>query len=84
RLILGDVETAVDSFLTDVAHRYEQRGVDPLRPLLTPEQLWLKKDELFAHFKQKPQVNLSLDSIEEKAGRTNLPVVSLPDLSVQH
>ncbi|MCZ8499211.1 hypothetical protein O9929_19315 [Vibrio lentus] len=34
-LVLGDVETAVDAFLADVAHRYEQRGVDPLRPLLS-------------------------------------------------
>ncbi|MGB1320724.1 MAG: CarD family transcriptional regulator, partial [Vibrio gallaecicus] len=83
-LILGDVETAIDTFLSDVEHRYEQRKVDPLRPLLSPEQLWLKKDELFAHFKQKSQVLLNLDSIEEKAGRVNLPISNLPDLSVQH
>ncbi|MDK9737185.1 transcription-repair coupling factor [Vibrio sp. D404a] len=83
-LALGDIEQAVDTFLSDVEHRYEQRGVDPLRPLLSPDQLWLKKDELFTHFKQKAQVILSVDSIEEKAGRTNLPVSALPDLSVQH
>lgn len=83
-LALGDIEQAVDTFLSDVEHRYEQRGVDPLRPLLSPDQLWLKKDELFSHFKQKAQVVLSVESLEEKAGRTNLPVSALPDLSVQH
>ncbi|EKO3989550.1 transcription-repair coupling factor, partial [Vibrio fluvialis] len=68
----------------DVDYRYDQRKIDPLRPLLPPEELWLKKDELFARFKTLPQVLLSVEPVEEKAGRVNPRVQPLPDLAVQH
>ncbi|MDA0117978.1 transcription-repair coupling factor [Vibrio sp. T11.5] len=83
-ITIGDLEGAIDHFLTDVDYRYDQRKVDPLRPLLPPEELWLKKDELFRHFKSLPQVQLSADSVTEKLGRTNPVVQPLPELAVQH
>ncbi|GMQ47072.1 transcription-repair coupling factor [Vibrio sp. 10N] len=83
-IMVGDVETAVDSFLADVDTRYEQRKVDPLRPLLTPKELWLEKDEFFARLKQYPQLQYHSDAIEEKSGRINTPIEALPDISVQH
>lgn len=42
-IIIGDLEPAIDRFLADVNERYEQRKVDPLRPLLPPGELWLQK-----------------------------------------
>ncbi|MGR5457013.1 transcription-repair coupling factor, partial [Vibrio alfacsensis] len=33
-IAVGDIESAIDTFLSDVETRYEQRKVDPLRPLL--------------------------------------------------
>ncbi|WP_159651911.1 transcription-repair coupling factor [Vibrio atypicus] len=83
-ITVGDIESAIDTFLTDVDYRYDQRKVDPLRPLLPPEELWLKKDELFGRFKSLPQVQLSIDAIVEKQGRTNPAVEPLPTLAVQH
>ncbi|MGC9403440.1 transcription-repair coupling factor [Vibrio genomosp. F10 str. 9ZC157] len=83
-IVVGDIEPAIDAFLTDVEHRYEQRKIDPLRPLLPPGDLWLKKDELFRFFKQLPQTLLSIKDNPDKSGRSNLAVESLPDLSVQH
>ncbi|WP_159738370.1 transcription-repair coupling factor [Vibrio atypicus] len=83
-ITVGDIESAIDAFLTDVDYRYDQRKVDPLRPLLPPEELWLKKDELFGRFKSLPQVQLSIDAIVEKQGRTNPAVEPLPTLAVQH
>ncbi|WP_047046507.1 transcription-repair coupling factor [Vibrio mexicanus] len=83
-LTVGDIEASVDSFLNDVDYRFDQRKVDPMRPLLPPEELWLKKDELFASFKEMPQVSLSADAIVEKAGRINSLVESLPKLAAQH
>ncbi|PWI34953.1 transcription-repair coupling factor [Vibrio albus] len=82
-LTVGDIETAIDTFLTDVDYRYDQRKVDPLRPLLPPEQLWLKKDELFSQFKQLPQAQLTSEPAAEKAGRMNPELGALPDLSAQ-
>ncbi|MCG9725669.1 transcription-repair coupling factor [Vibrio brasiliensis] len=83
-LTVGNLESAIDTFLTDVDYRYDQRKVDPLRPLLPPQELWLKKDELFSHFKQLPQTQLFVESVSDKQGRVNPDIAPLPDLAVQH
>lgn len=82
-LLLGDVESAVDAFLTDVHSRFEQKKVDPLRPLLPPEQLWLDKDSLFVQLKRFDQLRLSQEPITEKAGRYNAPFQPLPGIASQ-
>ncbi len=81
---IGNLEDSIDHFLTDVDYRYDQRRIDPLRPLLPPEELWLKKDELFAQFKTLPQTVMSVDPVTEKVGRTNPDISVLPALAVQH
>ncbi len=83
-LKVGDLETAVDKFLADASHRYEQRRIDPLRPLLEPSELWLAKDALFSALKNYPQVQLLGEAVPKKAGTFNLPIESLPDLAAQH
>ncbi|WP_165310823.1 transcription-repair coupling factor [Vibrio ziniensis] len=81
---VGDLEKSIDQFLTDVAYRYDQRKVDPLRPLLPPDELWLKKDDLFTQFKALPHTIMSIDPVAEKSGRSNLDISALPPLAVQH
>ncbi|MBY6197946.1 transcription-repair coupling factor [Vibrio hangzhouensis] len=83
-IAVGDIEAAIDHFLADVETRYEQRKVDPLRPLLEPKTLWLEKDEFFSALKHYPQLLCSVEPVDDKAGRVNAPVTSLPDISVQH
>ncbi len=83
-ITVGDIEASIDNFLADVDYRYDQRKVDPLRPLLPPDELWLKKDELFGKFKSLPQLQLSIEPITEKQGRNNASIQPLPDLAVQH
>lgn len=83
-LTIGELEKSIDTFLTDAEYRFDQRKVDPLRPLLEPHELWLKKDELFSAFKTMPQVALSIEAVEEKAGRKNVSVSPLPNLHAQH
>ncbi|MGL5430565.1 MAG: transcription-repair coupling factor, partial [Vibrio sp.] len=80
-LVVGEIEQSIDHFLADVAHRYDQRNIDPLRPLLAPNELWLRKDELFSHFKALPQILLSNEPIELRAGRINPPLQALPPLA---
>ncbi|PMH18284.1 transcription-repair coupling factor [Vibrio breoganii] len=80
-LSVGEIEPAIDTFLTDVDYRFDQRRVDPLRPLLEPTELWMKKDELFAAIKQWPQVKLNKESTDTKAGRFNLDIEPLPALA---
>ncbi len=83
-LRVGDIEASIDHFLADVDYRYEQRKVDPLRPLLEPQVLWLNKDQLFTQFKTLPQVQLATTAISERAGRINLAVEALPALFAQN
>ncbi|MCE0492860.1 transcription-repair coupling factor [Vibrio salinus] len=83
-LIAGQLEPAIDTFLADVSTRYEQRKVDPLRPLLPPDELWLKKDQLFGLLNTFPQTHFSQERIEEKAGRVNIPAISLPEIKARH
>ncbi|MDA6255107.1 hypothetical protein OSK51_30760, partial [Escherichia coli] len=61
----------------------ENRGVDPMRPLLPPEMLWLRTDELNAELKRWPRMQLKTDALAEKAANTNLAFRTLPDLAVQ-
>ncbi|MGR5119115.1 transcription-repair coupling factor [Vibrio astriarenae] len=82
-ITIGDIEASIDQFLADVDHRYDQRSIDPLRPLLKPEVLWLKKDELFANIKNHAVARLCLDCIEVKQGRTNAAFTALPDLAAK-
>ncbi len=53
---VGDLVTAVESFWQETQQRYEEHRYDVLRPILPPEQVYLKKEEFFAHLKQFKQV----------------------------
>ena len=79
----GDLESSADRFWQDVVARYENRRVDPMRPLLPPEKLWLRTDELFSELKQRPRIQLKSDALPDKAANTNLGYQNLPDLAVQ-
>ncbi|KNC09061.1 transcription-repair coupling factor [Klebsiella sp. RIT-PI-d] len=79
----GDIESSAVRFQTDAHARFENRGVDPMRPLLPPELLWMRTDELLGELKRWPRVQLKTDSLADKAAFTNLGYQTLPDLSVQ-
>ncbi|GDX06723.1 transcription-repair coupling factor [Buttiauxella sp. A111] len=79
----GDIENSAERFWQDTVARFENRGVDPMRPLLPPESLWLRVDELFSELKSWPRIQLKTESLADKAAFTNLGYRALPDLSVQ-
>ncbi len=68
----GSLETSAERFQADTLARFENRGVDPMRPLLPPEALWLRVDELFSELKRWPRLQLKTDHLPEKAANTNL------------
>ncbi|STQ75465.1 transcription-repair coupling factor [Grimontia hollisae] len=78
----GDLEASAKQFLKDADYRYDQRRVDPLRPLLPPSEIWQTIDELFGAFKRYPRIKVQFDQTELKAGRTNAPVSALPELTI--
>ncbi len=79
----GDLEASAERFWLDANARFENRGVDPMRPLLPPEDLWLKTDSLFSELKAWPRVQLKTGSLAKKAANVNLGYQTLPDLAVQ-
>lgn len=79
----GDLPASAERFWLDVNARYENRGVDPMRPLLAPTTLWLAPDELFGALKHWPRMQLKKESLPKKAANTNLGYQPLPDISVQ-
>ena len=79
----GDLEHHAERFWQDVNARYENRKVDPMRPLLAPTTLWLRSDELFSELKKWPRVQLRTDVLATKAANINLQYQPLPELAVQ-
>ncbi len=79
----GDLEGSASRFWQDVNARYENRRVDPMRPLLEPESLWLRPDSLFSELKAWPRLQMSNAQLPEKAANTNLGYAPLPELTVQ-
>lgn len=79
---LGELEPSVDHFLADADYRFDQRRVDPLRPLLEPKELWLTKDEMFRGFKTLPQVRIRNENEPDKAGRYNPTLTPIPEIII--
>ncbi|MGO1309649.1 MAG: transcription-repair coupling factor, partial [Kluyvera intermedia] len=79
----GDIDASANRFQTDAQARFENRGVDPMRPLLAPAQLWLRTDELNSELKKWPRVQLKTEHLAKKAAHVNMGFQPLPDLSVQ-
>ncbi|AOR65822.1 transcription-repair coupling factor [Pectobacterium wasabiae] len=80
----GNIEQSAERFWQDIQQRFESRRVDPMRPLLPSDSLWLRVDGLFTELKAWPRVQLRTDSLPEKAANVNLAYLPLPDLAVQH
>ncbi|MDG2958348.1 transcription-repair coupling factor [Exercitatus varius] len=70
-------------FYADAAQRFESRKVDPMRPLLPPECLWLRVDELNRRLKQYPRITFKTEKVRSSVRQKNLPVSPLPPLQIQ-
>ncbi|MFY8275103.1 transcription-repair coupling factor [Pseudoalteromonas sp. SSDWG2] len=81
---MGDIQHGAQRFLDDVHARYENRKVDPLRPLLEPSKLYLPIEELNSCFKDYPRIELSQATLPLKAGHHNLGCEPLPDVRIDH
>ncbi|PMG75945.1 transcription-repair coupling factor [Shewanella sp. 10N.286.51.B7] len=82
-MTLGDIEQASQHHLNEINARYEDRRVDPLRPLLAPQELYLLIDELFANFKNYQRSQLALGT-EDNAKAQSANVSALPDINANH
>jgi len=80
---LPGIEQAAETFWKDVRNRYEERRVDPDRPLLPPDELFLPVEDCFGRLKSWPRVVTSQDDIESGVGRERFPAQALPNLAIE-
>lgn len=76
-------QTQGERFYQDAKQRYEQRKVDPMRPLLPPEKLWLNVDEVNRRLKSYPRVTFKAEKVRSSVRQKNLPVAALPEVTIQ-
>ncbi|WP_299495065.1 transcription-repair coupling factor [uncultured Shewanella sp.] len=79
---LGDLTLAANNHLKEVHTRYEERRVDPLRPLLPPKDLYLLTEQVFAAFKQMPQLQIKTGDIT--SAHISAKTAPLPELTANH
>ncbi len=72
-----------ERFYQDAKQRYEQRKVDPMRPLLPPEKLWLNVDEVNRRLKSYPRITFKAEKMRSSVRQKNLPVAALPEVTIQ-
>ena len=72
-----------ERFYQDAKQRYEQRKVDPMRPLLPPEKLWLNVDEVNRRLKSYPRMTFKAEKVRSSVRQKNLPVAALPEVTIQ-
>ncbi|MBD8493207.1 transcription-repair coupling factor [Pseudomonas syringae] len=80
---LPGIEQAAENFWNDVRNRYEERRVDPARPLLPPAELFLPVEDCFARLKACPRVVVSQQDVETGVGRERFPARPLPELAIE-
>jgi transcription-repair coupling factor (superfamily II helicase) len=80
---LPGVEKAAEHFWSDARSRYEERRVDPERPLLPPADIFLPVEDCFARLKNWPRVVISQEDIEPCVGRQRFNAQPLPDLAIE-
>ncbi|MFP2769299.1 transcription-repair coupling factor [Oceanisphaera sp. KMM 10153] len=80
----GELNEAANIFWQDIQSRYEDRRHDQLRPLLAPDELYLRPDALLQQLNKWPQLQLSQTPVLEKGDRQNAPIQPLPTLEVEH
>ncbi|MDP2225879.1 MAG: transcription-repair coupling factor, partial [Moraxellaceae bacterium] len=69
-------------FWQEVQNRYESRRHDKTRPLLPPERLFLRENELFGALGKFPRVDWQAGTVDVRAGASNLPFTPPPALPV--
>lgn len=80
---LPGIEQAAEQFWSDVRNRYEERRVDPERPLLPPAELFMPVEDCFARLKLWPRVVASQQDVESGIGRERFNAQALPELAIE-
>jgi len=80
---LGKLEPAADSFWRELSQRYDSRCVDPERPILPPNQVFINTESLFQSLKAYPRAIIHSETADrESAGHFNFASRLPPSLPI--
>ncbi|GAB3685852.1 transcription-repair coupling factor [Salinisphaera aquimarina] len=79
---LGDVDTALSTAWSTIESRYEQRSVNPERPLLRPEEAFVTRKALRSGLDARTAVRLDADDLAEGAVFDAAPVPTLTSTDI--
>jgi len=80
---VGNIEQAGTEFWQQIEQRFDQYGHDTTRPLMQPQEVFIKVQEIFRLARNAPQIQFSFDLVNPGAGKANLATDPLPNLSAQ-
>ncbi len=80
---VGNPHHGAEQFWHEIRARHENRGVDPQRPILAPETIFLAVEELFSRLKHYSQINLQAEAGKAAAAVWQLPAAPFPVLEVE-
>ncbi|NOZ51552.1 MAG: transcription-repair coupling factor [Gammaproteobacteria bacterium] len=80
--MVDDAKGAAEHYWQDIEQRYEQRRYDIERPILPPERVFIRINELFQRTKTYAQLQLQSFKLEEKPGSYNFGTDVPPTLTV--
>ncbi|MDA8651961.1 hypothetical protein N9L75_05240 [Porticoccaceae bacterium] len=76
------IETGAQQFWQDANLRYEEYSVDPERPILKPQRLFLPVDQLLAKCKNYPRTILNSETSTSDERSNKHSIHAVPDVSV--
>ncbi|WP_028862933.1 transcription-repair coupling factor [Psychromonas aquimarina] len=83
--VIGDINQAANDFWQTIESRYTERSVDLFRPLLPPEQLYLRHEQCFEKLKQWPRYYFENEAFKSpKPGKENFNISALSDIQIEH
>jgi len=77
----NDPHHAANQFWQEVATRYQQHSVDPERPLLPPNDIFIPVEDLFATFKDYQRLHAQTFELDNSAGNHNYTTSNPPQLT---
>jgi len=82
-ITIGKIEPAADSFWRELSQRYDNRCVDPERPILPPNDVFVSTQDLFAQLKRYPRAIIQAEACDTgSAGHINFASATPPALPI--
>jgi transcription-repair coupling factor (superfamily II helicase) len=81
-ITLDGTQAAVNTFWQDVQERHEQGRYDTSRPIMAPDQLFLRENELFEKIARQTRIDIQHFKTTDKTGSHNFPSSAPPQLTL--